>query len=172
MIGLLREPSDPEPGPESGPGNGLAGIGVLVDRAAEAGLDVRLQMEGEAVAAALPRAVDRAAYRVVQEAPTNVAEHAPAPRATVVAHLAADGAGARVDALTARERDVLGLLGGGLSNGQIARCLHLADGTVKAHVSSILARLGVGNRAAAAVVAHEAGAVLAPPGGGAAPEER
>ncbi|MFG2987794.1 response regulator [Streptomyces sp. NPDC048257] len=97
----------------------------------------------------------------------------PKVAARVVAHLAADGAGARagrraaararVDALTGREREVLGFLGGGLSNGQIARRLHLAEGTVKAHVSSILARLGVDNRAAAAVVAHEAAVVPAPP---------
>ncbi|WP_344652451.1 response regulator transcription factor [Cryptosporangium japonicum] len=91
------------------------------------------------------------------------------PRITarVVAHLAATGAGAsarrraaareRVGALTARERDVLACLGGGLSNGQIARRLHVVEGTVKAHVSSILTRLGVDNRAAAAVVAHESG---------------
>ncbi|MFF2787133.1 sensor histidine kinase [Streptomyces sp. NPDC058049] len=91
VIGLLREPSDPEPGPESGPGNGLAGIGGLVDRAAGAGLDVRLRMEGEP-AAALPRAVDRAAYRVVQEALTNVAKHAPASRATVAVRHTADTA--------------------------------------------------------------------------------
>ncbi|WP_055591190.1 response regulator transcription factor [Peterkaempfera griseoplana] len=90
----------------------------------------------------------------------------------VVAHLAATGAGAlagrrsaaraRVDSLTAREREVLAFLGSGLSNGQIARRLHVVEGTVKAHVSSILARLGVDNRAAAAVVAHEAGIVPAP----------
>ncbi|MGW0421010.1 response regulator [Streptomyces sp. NPDC003015] len=90
----------------------------------------------------------------------------------VVAHLAATGAGTlagrrsaartRVDSLTAREREVLALLGRGLSNGQIARRLHVVEGTVKAHVSSILARLGVDNRAAAAVVAHEAGIVPAP----------
>ncbi|MFJ9079519.1 response regulator [Streptomyces sp. NPDC102278] len=96
----------------------------------------------------------------------------PKVAARVVAHLAAGGAGAhagrrsaaraRVDALTARERDVLGFLGSGLSNGQIARRLRLAEGTVKAHVSSILARLGVDNRAAAAVVAHEAGVVPVP----------
>ncbi|MFD3698238.1 response regulator [Streptomyces sp. NPDC058646] len=98
----------------------------------------------------------------------------PKVAARVVAHLAAGGAGvragrrsaarARVDALTARERDVLAFLGGGLSNGQIARRLKLAEGTVKAHVSSILARLGVDNRAAAAVVAHEAGVVPVAPG--------
>ncbi|MFI9024505.1 response regulator [Streptomyces sp. NPDC053560] len=96
----------------------------------------------------------------------------PQVAARVVAHLAAGGAGAaagrraaareRTDALTARERDVLALLGSGLSNGRIARRLHLAEGTVKAHVSSILARLGVDNRAAAAVVAHEAGIALPP----------
>lgn len=93
----------------------------------------------------------------------------PRVAARVVAHLAAGDAGAlagrrraarvRVDALTAREREVLGCLGTGLSNGQIARRLGVAEGTVKAHVSSILARLGVDNRAAAAVVAHEAGIV-------------
>ncbi|MEU5622517.1 response regulator [Streptomyces tendae] len=95
----------------------------------------------------------------------------PKVAARVVAHLAATGAGAlagrrsaarrRVAELTAREGEVLALLGGGLSNGQIARRLHVVEGTVKAHVSSILARLGVDNRAAAAVVAHEAG-IIAP----------
>ncbi|KOU19056.1 LuxR family transcriptional regulator [Streptomyces sp. WM6372] len=97
----------------------------------------------------------------------------PKVAARVVAHLAsgASGPGAdrrsaarvRVEALTVRERDVLAFLGGGLSNARIARRLHLAEGTVKAHVSSILARLGVENRAAAAVVAHEAGIVPAAP---------
>ncbi|AXL92849.1 DNA-binding response regulator [Streptomyces sp. CB09001] len=95
----------------------------------------------------------------------------PRVAARVVAHLAATGAGTlagrrsaardRIAALTARERDVLALLGGGLSNGQIARRLHVVEGTVKAHVSSLLARLSVDNRAAAAVVAHEAG-IIAP----------
>ncbi|MFJ3362188.1 response regulator [Streptomyces anthocyanicus] len=95
----------------------------------------------------------------------------PRVAARVVAHLAATGAGTlagrrsaardRVAALTARERDVLAFLGAGLSNGQIARRLHVVEGTVKAHVSSLLSRLGVDNRAAAAVVAHEAG-IIAP----------
>ncbi|MEU8384060.1 response regulator transcription factor [Streptosporangium sp. NPDC048865] len=95
----------------------------------------------------------------------------PKVAARVVAHLAASSAGTlagrrgaarkRIDALTAREREVLAFLGGGLSNGQIARRLHVVEGTVKAHVSSILARLAVDNRAAAAVVAHEAGIVPA-----------
>ncbi|NKE59483.1 response regulator transcription factor [Lentzea sp. PSKA42] len=63
----------------------------------------------------------------------------------------------RVEALTARERDVLALLGEGLSNAQIARRLNLVEGTVKGHVSAILTRLGAENRVQAAIVAHEAG---------------
>lgn len=101
----------------------------------------------------------------------------PKVAARVVAHLASTGAGERagrrnaarerIAGLTPREREVLSHLGGGLSNGQIARRLHLVEGTVKAHVSSVLARLGVDNRAAAAVVAHEAGILPPPP-----PEQR
>lgn len=93
----------------------------------------------------------------------------PKVAARVIAHLAATGVGSlagrrsaarhRVAALTAREREVLAFVGSGLSNGQIARRLHVVEGTVKAHVSSILASLGVDNRAAAAVVAHEAGII-------------
>ncbi|GAA0364059.1 response regulator transcription factor [Actinoallomurus spadix] len=63
----------------------------------------------------------------------------------------------RVESLTGREREVLALLGTGLSNAQIARSLHLVEGTVKAYVSAVLARLGVRNRVQAAILAYEAG---------------
>lgn len=91
----------------------------------------------------------------------------PKVAARVVAHLAATGVSGPADRraaareqvaeLTARERDVLALVTAGLSNGQIARRIGVVEGTVKAHVSSVLARLGVANRAAAAVLGHEAG---------------
>lgn len=64
---------------------------------------------------------------------------------------------ARVQALTDREREVLTLLGAGLSNAQIANRLHLVEGTVKGHVSVILTRLELRNRVQAALLAHEAG---------------
>ncbi|MFG2651510.1 response regulator [Streptomyces sp. NPDC048436] len=66
---------------------------------------------------------------------------------------------ARTAALTPREREVLGLVGEGLSNPEIAARLHLVEGTVKAYVSAVLDRLGVKNRVQAAIVAYEAGLV-------------
>ncbi|MEU6268998.1 response regulator transcription factor [Saccharopolyspora shandongensis] len=65
----------------------------------------------------------------------------------------------RVATLTAREREVLALVGAGLSNQDIARRLFLAEGTVKAHVSTILQRLSANNRVQAAITAYEAGLV-------------
>ncbi|WP_067823742.1 response regulator [Actinomadura kijaniata] len=63
----------------------------------------------------------------------------------------------RVAALTPRERQVLGLVGEGLSNAEIAERLRVVEGTVKAYVSAILTRLEVRNRVQAAIVAYEAG---------------
>ena len=62
-----------------------------------------------------------------------------------------------LDALTAREREVLAELAKGRSNREIARALHVAEKTVKAHVSSVLAKLGVQDRTQAALFAvrHE-----------------
>lgn len=65
----------------------------------------------------------------------------------------------QVDVLSPREREVLGLVGAGLSNAEIAGRLFLVEGTVKAYVSAVLTRLAVKNRVQAAIVAYEAGLV-------------
>ncbi|MFJ9555736.1 response regulator [Nocardiopsis sp. NPDC101807] len=69
----------------------------------------------------------------------------------------ASAARERVGRLTAREREVLALVGEGCSNDEVARRLAITPGTVKVHVGAILTGLGVRNRVQAAVLAHEAG---------------
>ncbi|MET8806286.1 response regulator transcription factor [Streptomyces sp. NPDC004546] len=62
-----------------------------------------------------------------------------------------------VESLTDRQRDILRLLAGGLSNAAIASELGLTEGTVKGHVSQVMERLGATNRVEAARVAFRAG---------------
>ena len=65
--------------------------------------------------------------------------------------------------LTGREREVLELMARGASNREIADALFLAETTVKSHVSAVFSKLGARDRAAAIVMAYDAGVVQ--PGG-------
>ncbi|SDI37011.1 response regulator [Nonomuraea jiangxiensis] len=61
--------------------------------------------------------------------------------------------------LTEREREVIALVGTGLSNAEIAEELHVGVTTVKTHIAAAMEKLGLRNRIQAAVVAHRAGLV-------------
>ncbi|MEU3400903.1 DNA-binding NarL/FixJ family response regulator [Streptomyces filamentosus] len=65
----------------------------------------------------------------------------------------------RLAALTAREREVLVLVGGGLSNDEIADRLDVSPLTVKTHVNRAMAKLGARDRAQLVVTAYETGLV-------------
>ncbi|WP_330299911.1 response regulator transcription factor [Streptomyces sp. NBC_00503] len=65
-----------------------------------------------------------------------------------------------LDTLTPREREILGLVGAGLSNTEIAAGLVLSAATVKTHVHRCMSKLGLSSRAQAVVVAYEFGLVL------------
>ncbi len=67
--------------------------------------------------------------------------------------------GPELDVLTPREREVLSLVGAGLSNTEIAAELVLGEGTVKTHLGHIFAKLHLRDRAAAVVLAFDHGLV-------------
>ena len=87
----------------------------------------------------------------------------PAVTAAVVGHFrthrSAPTPARDVSSLTARETDVLVHLARGLSNAEIAVALGVAPGTVKTHVATVLAKLGVRDRVQAVIAAYESGLV-------------
>ncbi|MFJ8940423.1 response regulator transcription factor [Streptomyces sp. FR-108] len=100
----------------------------------------------------------------VRAAATGNAYLSPAAARHVVDSLASPGAAARGEqarrrlaGLTAREREVLALLGEGLSNADMGVRLHMSEATVKTYVSRILTKLDCKNRVQAALLSRDAG---------------
>ncbi|MFJ6794933.1 response regulator [Streptomyces sp. NPDC091268] len=110
---------------------------------------VRLVDTGDALLA--PAITRRLVERFAPGAPAvGQAGPPPAPAPAVHRDLAA---------LTPREREVLTLMGRGLSNTELARTLTLSEATVKTHVARIFAKLTLRDRAQAVVLAYETGLV-------------
>ncbi|MBE1593001.1 response regulator [Nonomuraea angiospora] len=69
-----------------------------------------------------------------------------------------------LDDITQREREVLTLIGKGMSNSEIAQHLHLTVGTVKTHIGRLLAKLHARDRAQLVIAAYEGGLITIPDG--------
>lgn len=76
---------------------------------------------------------------------TQVSQGTPGPQSSLI------------DSLTEREKDILRLLGAGLSNADIAARLYFSEGTVRNYISSILDKLGLSDRTQAAILALQCG---------------
>ncbi len=70
---------------------------------------------------------------------------------------AASPTSSRISALSAREREVLGLLATGMTNAEIAKLLFVGEATVKTHVARLLAKIGARDRIQATIIAYESG---------------
>jgi len=95
---------------------------------------------GDAVVA--PSATRRLLERFLPELPDSADAHLPVSE--------------KLEELTAREKEVLTLVGQGLSNAEIASTLFVSEATVKTHVSHVLAKLGLRDRVHMVVFAYDA----------------
>lgn len=128
---------------------------VLVTAAQEEGLVQQSAQLG--VSAYLPKATPASEMQRVLQDVRNGMTHFPSPEvlgvrpASRIGDAASEVAGA---VLTARQLDVLRLMGEGKSNKEIARELNISQETVKVHISAILRKLNVSSRTQAVVHAH------------------
>ncbi|MHB1134798.1 MAG: LuxR C-terminal-related transcriptional regulator [Chloroflexota bacterium] len=133
----------------------LADLGCALDLAAPQGYTRVFLDEGEALAALLRRGVERGLWRSsIQEYASSLLARLGLPAPPQRPPLPATGL---VEPLSEREREVLRLVGAGLSNQEIAERAVISLNTVKKHTSNIFAKLGVASRTQAIARAREIG---------------
>jgi DNA-binding NarL/FixJ family response regulator len=125
---------------------GASGFLVKDATAAELLNGIRLVAAGEALLA------PRVTRRLIDAFTKQGKPHAGTPRG--------------LETITEREREVLTLIAGGLSNTEIAEHLHLGVGTVKTHIGRLLHKLAARDRAQLVIAAYESGLVTAQGPGG------
>jgi DNA-binding NarL/FixJ family response regulator len=124
---------------------------------------VHAALENGAVGFLLKDTPPRDLIQAVRTVAEGNAMLAPTVTRRLIAEFAARGstqavaARRRLEALTARELEVAVAVAQGLSNAEIGGRLFMSEATVKAHVSRVLAKLGMGNRVQAAILVHDAG---------------
>jgi NarL family two-component system response regulator LiaR len=145
--------------------DGIAAIGAIKSRAP--GIEIVALtsfIEEEKVVAALEAgatgyllkdADERTVIEAIRAAHDGEARLDPAVAGLLAQRLRRKPARPPVDPLTERELEVLGLVGQGMSNKEIAARLGIADCTVRTHVSNILGKLGLTSRTQAALFAVE-----------------
>jgi DNA-binding NarL/FixJ family response regulator len=135
---------------------GASGFLLKDVTAAHLAAAVRLVNTGDALLAPsiTRRLVER--YATTHDADRAGPAHRPAPAAAAARTPASHR---DLAALTARELEVLALMGRGLSNTELAEALTLSESTVKTHVARIFAKLALRDRAQAVVLAYETGLV-------------
>jgi DNA-binding NarL/FixJ family response regulator len=141
-VGVLRELRD----------RGIRARALVLTSAAERALVGRAVQAG--AAGFLYKDVDPdALVRAVRSVNDGHLLLAPEAAGEILRAEAAGPAAGGIRSLTAREREVLAQLAEGRSNREIARYLQVSEKTVKTHVSSVLAKLGVADRTQAALLA-------------------
>jgi DNA-binding NarL/FixJ family response regulator len=133
-------------------GGGLKARALVLTSAADSDL-VRLAVQAGA-AGFLYKDVDPDAFvRALRSVHDGHTLLAPEAAGSLLRSGAAASAVQGIGALTGREREVLAQIADGRSNREIARLLRVSEKTVKTHVSSVLAKLGVADRTQAALLA-------------------
>ena len=138
-----------------------AGLAIVTARLAARAQELAALRERDRVTRQVQDAVGRALVDVLAEARSGATERDPEAARSALGRveMAVTETLGAVRALTKRERDVLRLMVEGLANKEIAGRLALSEKTVKTHVSSLLAKLGVADRTQAAVLAVRTGLV-------------